>query len=273
MPELEPASTSSKNDVTARNIPASRPSRNSIKRPLKHLAIFGAVGALVAAVALPAYSATTPAEASTATVQQLALNDAQSLVVASEVTSAPLARGTYTATSAEEIAAKKAEEEAAARAAAAAAANSGSGSAYGYSGNLSLTAAGSGEVRYPLPGGTYYVSRTLGSGHDGADMVASSGTPIFAATGGVVRISSEGYYGYGVAVVIDGVVGGTRVSTVYAHMTYGSRAVSAGETVSAGQYIGAVGNTGNSYGSHLHFEVQLNGGLVEPMGWLAANAG
>jgi len=63
------------------------------------------------------------------------------------------------------------------------------------------------------------------------------------------------------------------VSTTYAHMTNGTRAVQAGQTVEPGQFIGKVGNTGRSFGAHLHFEVRVNGSLVEPIGWLRANAG
>lgn len=246
--------------------------RSSVK-PMRTIAIFGAVGALVAAVALPAYAATKPAVAETTTLQQLAVDDAQSLVVASEATASPLDRGTYSATTPEEIAKKKAEEAAKKRAAAAAAARVASSGGRLSDGDLRLVAAGSGQVRYPLPQGSYYVSRTLNSGHNGADMVAPAGTPIFAAAGGVVRVSSESYFGYGVAVVIDSVVGGQRVSTLYAHMTNGTRAVQPGQVVSPGQFIGKVGNTGRSYGAHLHFEVKVNGSLVEPIGWLRANAG
>lgn len=248
--------------------------RHSVK-PMRTIAIFAAVGALVAAVALPAFAATKqPAQAAT-TLQQMAVDDAQSLVVASEATAAPLVRGTYSATTPEEIAKKKAEEAAKKRAAAAArlaSVNTNSGVRVSDA-DLRLVAAGSGEVRYPLPRGSYYVSRTVGSGHNGADMVAPAGTPIFAATGGVVRVSSESYYGYGVAVVIDSVVGGKRVSTTYAHMTNGTRAVQAGQVVSPGQFIGKVGNTGHSFGAHLHFEVHINGALIEPIGWLRVNAG
>lgn len=245
--------------------------RSGVK-PMRTVAIFAAVGALVAAVALPAYAATKPAVAGAATLQQMAVDDAQSLVVASEATAAPLTRGTYSATTPDEIAKKKAEEAAKKRAAAAARVASSGGSRVSDA-DLRLVAAGSGQVRYPLPAGSYYVSRTLNSGHNGADMVANAGTPIFAAAGGVVRISTESYYGYGVAIVIDSVVGGQRVSTLYGHMTNGTRAVSAGQVVSPGQFIGKVGNTGRSYGAHLHFEVKVNGSLVEPMGWLRVNAG
>lgn len=241
---------------------------------MRTVAIFAAVSALVAAVALPAYAVSqTDADPAT-TLQQLAFDDAQSLVVASEATASPLDRGSYAATTPEEIAKKKAEEAAKKRAAAAALARkSNNGRSSNSDADYRLTSAGSGEVRYPLPGGSYYVSRTLGGAHQGADMVAPAGTPIFAAAGGVVRVSQGSYGGYGQAVVIDHVIGGKRVSTLYGHMTAGTRAVSPGQTVAPGQFIGKVGNTGRSYGAHLHFEVRVNGSLMEPIGWLRANAG
>ncbi|WP_417510924.1 M23 family metallopeptidase [Microbacterium sp.] len=248
---------------------------------MRSIAIFGAVGALVAAVALPAYAASsTPVDAA-ATLQQVAQDDAQSLVVASEATAAPLQRSTYTATTPAEIEQKKAEEAAAAAAAAAIAAQAASTSSSSGGGidigNYALVSPGSGEVRYPLPRGSYREGRTTvgpdSGGHDGADMLAAAGTPIYAAAAGVVRVSSESYYGYGVAVVIDHVIGGQSVSTTYAHMTYGTRQVQAGQTVQAGQMIGAVGSTGSSTANHLHFEVHVNGSILEPYAWLAANAG
>jgi len=244
----------------------------SIAKPIRSVAIFGAVGALVAAVALPAYAATKPAEAAT-TVQQLAAVDAQSLVVASEATAAPLDRGTFTATTPEEIEKKKAEEAAAARAAEAAKAAAASTSTSFNTAGYALVAPGSGEVRYPLPLGSWNVSRTVGGGHNGADMLAPAGTPIYAAAAGVVRASAESIGGYGVCVMLDSVIGGQRVQTTYGHMIYGSRQVQQGQTVEAGQLIGYVGSTGRSTANHLHFEVWVNGGLVEPIGWLGANAG
>ncbi|MEU1972881.1 M23 family metallopeptidase [Microbacterium sp. NPDC019599] len=238
------------------------------------------VGGLVATVALPAYGAwRAPAEAAV-TLQQVAADDAQSLVVASDATSQKLDRGSYSATTPEEIAKKKAQEAAAARArqlAAAAAAAAQSQSQTVYSMNLSMTAPGSGEVRWPVSGFTYAsynLFRAPGRpNHNGFDMVAPAGTPIFAAAAGVVRVSQESYNGYGVAVTIDSVVGGQPVSTLYGHMTYGSRQVVSGQTVAAGQLIGAVGSTGSSTANHLHFEVRVNGGLVDPLAWLQANAG
>lgn len=264
---------------------ASSPSAASGRapRPLRSLVILTMVVGMIATVALPAYGAwRTPAQAAV-TVQQVAADDAQSLVVASDATSEALDRGGYSATTAEEIAKKKAEEAAAARArevaaaaAARAAANVGSSRSV-YKMNLAMTAPGSGEVRWPLSNFTYSSINLFRPpnrpNHNGFDMLAPAGTPIFAAAGGVVRVSQESYAGYGVAVTIDSVVGGQQVSTLYGHMTYGSRQVVSGQRVSAGQLIGAVGSTGSSTANHLHLEVRINGALVDPLAWLQSNAG
>lgn len=266
-----PAKKTSEDRVPARRTGARVNARKAVK-PLRSIAIFGAVGALVAGIALPAFaSSSKPTEEAATTLQQLAAVDAQSLVVASQATAAPLSRSTFSATTPEEIAKKKAEEAAAARAAAAA--STASAGAQFNSAGYALTSPGSGEVRYPLPMGSWNVSRTVGGGHNGADMLAPAGTPIYAAAAGVVRASAESIGGYGVCVMLDSVVGGQRVQTTYGHMIYGSRQVQAGQTVAAGQLIGYVGSTGRSTANHLHFEVWINGGLVEPMSWLSVNAG
>lgn len=269
-----PAKKTSEDPVPARRAGARMSARKAVK-PLRSIAIFGAVGALVAGIALPAFASTKPSEAAPTTLQQLAAVDAQSLVVASQATAAPLARGTFSATTPEEIEKKKAEEAAAARAAAAAATASAAGTSSSRfnTAGYALTSPGSGEVRYPLPMGSWNVSRTVGGGHNGADMLAPAGTPIYAAAAGVVRASAESIGGYGVAVMLDSVVGGQRLQTTYGHMLYGSRQVQVGQSVSAGQLIGYVGSTGRSTANHLHFEVWINGGLVEPMSWLSVNAG
>lgn len=266
-----PAKKTSEDRVPARRSGVRMSARKAVK-PLRSIAIFGAVGTLVAGIALPAFASTKPSEAAPTTVQQLAAVDAQSLVVASQATAAPLARGTFSATTPEEIAKKKAEEAAAARAAAAAS-TAGTASSRFNTAGYALTSPGSGEVRYPLPMGSWNVSRTVGGAHNGADMLAPAGTPIYAAAAGVVRASAESIGGYGVAVMLDSVVGGQRVQTTYGHMLYGSRQVQAGQSVSAGQLIGYVCSTGRSTANHLHFEVWINGGLVEPMSWLSVNAG
>lgn len=98
--------------------------------------------------------------------------------------------------------------------------------------------------------------------HEGLDIAGSEGTPIAAATAGTV-IQAGWYGGYGNLVVIDH---GNGLSTAYAHQS--RLAVSAGQSVSQGQVIGYVGNTGYSFGPHLHFEVRVNGAPVDPLGYL-----
>lgn len=241
-------------------------------RPVRTVAILGAVGALVAAIALPAFaSASGPATAAPVTTEQLAADNAQSIVVASEATQAPSSREQFTATTPDEIEKRKAEEAAAARAAAAAATVA-SASRPSIAG-LALVAPGSGAVRYPVTSFTPGEGPGSGRGHEGWDMIAPEGTPIYAAAAGTVTASAESIGGYGVSIMIMSNINGTMVETRYGHMVYGSRMVQAGEQVSAGQLIGLVGNTGNSYGSHLHFEVRIGGSVIDPEPWLAANAG
>lgn len=111
----------------------------------------------------------------------------------------------------------------------------------------------------PLPVGTWV--RGFYAGHSGLDLSASTGTPIYAASSGNILFSGFSRWGYGEAVVIEH--GGTY-STLYGHMS--ARNVSCGQFVSIGQLIGFVGNTGNSSGPHLHFEIQVNGNAVNPGG-------
>lgn len=109
------------------------------------------------------------------------------------------------------------------------------------------------------------------SGHTGVDFACASGTPVMAAKGGTVVIStalrygSGGYRSYGEYVVISH---GDGAMTLYAHMSPGSRTVSVGQQVSQGQTIGQVGSTGNSTGPHLHFEVRISGRCVNPTQYL-----
>lgn len=98
------------------------------------------------------------------------------------------------------------------------------------------------------------------SGHLGIDIAAGEGAPVYAADSGVVTMAQGGYnYGYGNVIQIDH---GNGYSTVYAHLSVIGVGLCA--SVSAGQWIGAAGNTGNSQGAHLHFEVRQNGGFINP---------
>lgn len=118
---------------------------------------------------------------------------------------------------------------------------------------------GSGEMGWPLDGG--WISDTFISdrNHKGLDIAAGEGTDIYAAADGVVISAGWNSGGYGYMVQIDHLNG---YQTVYGHMS----AVFAAEnqTVTKGQLIGAVGNTGNSFGSHCHFEVRYMGVCYDP---------
>ena len=94
--------------------------------------------------------------------------------------------------------------------------------------------------------------------HAGIDLSAGTGTPIYASDGGTV-IRAGWYSGYGQCVEIDH---GNGKKTRYAHCS--KILVSVGEKVYQRQNIALVGNTGNSYGSHLHFEIHINGNPVDP---------
>jgi murein DD-endopeptidase MepM/ murein hydrolase activator NlpD len=98
--------------------------------------------------------------------------------------------------------------------------------------------------------------------HAGIDIGAPSGTPIHAAASGTVVLAGW-TGGYGNYTCIDH---GGGLATCYAHQS--SYAVSGGAQVAQGQVIGYVGNTGHSFGSHLHFEVRINGTPVDPLGYL-----
>jgi len=239
---------------------------------MRSLLTLAAVAGLVATVAVPAAVSavgSAPAEAAVTTVQQLAADNAQSLVVASEATPAALDRGSYSATTPEEIQAKKDEE--AAKAAAAARIAAASTASAAYSGAIAESIAPAGSVVRPLPSfnnfGTPY------AGHKGTDYMADRYTPIYAIADGVVVASTEDGPGWGVYVKIAHNIGGQSVTSLYAHMSYGTRRVSVGDTVSAGQLIGQVGDTGRAYGTHLHLEIYVNGAWVNAESWLVANAG
>ncbi|WP_302150137.1 M23/M56 family metallopeptidase [uncultured Gemmiger sp.] len=117
--------------------------------------------------------------------------------------------------------------------------------------------------RFICPVKYKYISRFATNGHRGDDLCAAEGTEIYAAADGVVLAAQE-HYSWGNFVEIDhgADANGLRWSTLYAHMQ--SCAVQVGQTVTAGQVIGYVGSTGNATGNACHFEMQVNGTLVEP---------
>ncbi len=104
--------------------------------------------------------------------------------------------------------------------------------------------------------------RAWESCHPGIDIGVPSGTPIQAVADGTVAIAGPSS-GYGNYTCVDH---GGGLSSCYAHQT--TISVSVGEHVSQGQVIGISGCTGLCFGPHLHFEVRVNGQVVDPMGYL-----
>nr|WP_246318694.1 M23 family metallopeptidase [Leifsonia psychrotolerans] len=108
----------------------------------------------------------------------------------------------------------------------------------------------------PLPGVSAF--------HSGTDIAAACGTPVHAATAGVVEVAGP-----------NGTLGnwillghGSGVETGYGHLGATTILVRVGESVSAGQVIAAVGDTGASTGCHLHFEVRIDSTRIDPVPFL-----
>ena len=161
--------------------------------------------------------------------------------------------------------ARKRQEEALA---AAASGSAGGGDAGGTSGASVLI--GSGFFTNPCPTATSssgFGYRTFdNSFHKGTDMAAPEGTPYYAADSGTVMYATNGggyNGGAGNWIVISH---GNGIVTKYMHsqVTF----VSPGDHVERGQNIGLVGNTGQSFGAHLHFQVEINGVAVNPNNYI-----
>jgi murein DD-endopeptidase MepM/ murein hydrolase activator NlpD len=133
-----------------------------------------------------------------------------------------------------------------------------------------------GEWGYPLAG-VYTKGRGFGYGpvvgcsycpsqHRGYDMAQGCGSTIYAAGPGEV-ITAGVYLDYGNTVRIDH---GDGLVTIYGHMQWNTLRVSVGDPVIAGTALGAEGNTGRSFGCHLHFEVRDHDVRLDPQPFMAA---
>lgn len=129
--------------------------------------------------------------------------------------------------------------------------------------NLATPSAGS--MLWPVPSSRAISSRygpRWGGFHPGIDITAPIGTPIVATKDGVV-VSSGWEGGYGKCIIIDH---GNGTSTRYAHAS--ALLVTVGQPIKAGQVIAKMGSTGWSTGSHLHYEIIINGRHTNPMRYL-----
>jgi murein DD-endopeptidase MepM/ murein hydrolase activator NlpD len=122
---------------------------------------------------------------------------------------------------------------------------------------------GSGDMIWPIDGQfTSPFGMRWGRLHAGIDLAAPTGRPIrVVADGRVILAAPTGGYGNYTCVAHS-----KSISTCYAHQSrFGA---SVGDVVRQGDVIGYVGNTGHSFGAHLHFEVRIDGRPVNPMDYL-----
>ena len=135
---------------------------------------------------------------------------------------------------------------------------------------------GSGSWYWPIGNTWCYISSEYGyrdasisgwSFHGGIDLAGGNGklhgAPVYATRAGTVIAAVTSNSGYGIYVLIDH---GDGYSSLYAHMS--ARYVEIGNYVTQGQMIGRVGNTGNSRGAHLHFEIRYYGEKKDPLNYV-----
>jgi len=99
--------------------------------------------------------------------------------------------------------------------------------------------------------------------HNGLDIAAPAGAPVYAPAGGMVKLVRQDYKLHGKTVVIDH---GQGVSSLYLHLS--QIAVKEGQGVAEGDLIGSVGSTGAATGPHLHWGVYIAGQAVDPRFWI-----
>lgn len=217
-------------------------------------AMLGA-GALLVATSLPANALhNNPAEALAATTSVHAQTGIQSMAVGQKVVAAVSARDAYTVVSQRMKFANQ---------------------SFLYTNDVN------GTIQWPFPSavpissgfGARHVAGCsfCSTFHEGVDFTPGSGTVIDSIADGVVSlVSTSGAFGN--HVIVDHVINGVKVQSLYGHMLAGSIKVVEGQQVKVAEALGQVGSTGESTGAHMHLEVHLNGVPIDPFAWLKANA-
>ena len=124
------------------------------------------------------------------------------------------------------------------------------------------------DFRCPLGSYKYITTQYGQGGHKGVDLAAPQGTPIYAAADGVVTVAAYHYsYGNYVSIYHGSADDGNTYATLYAHMSQ-APSVSTNQQVKKGDLIGYVGNTGYSFGNHLHLELRVNGNRTNPLSYI-----
>ncbi|MEA3376312.1 MAG: peptidoglycan DD-metalloendopeptidase family protein [Chloroflexota bacterium] len=129
-----------------------------------------------------------------------------------------------------------------------------------YTGSVPEGARGTGRFQWPVLG---RITQDYWYGHRAIDIGAPTGSAVLATDGGFISFVGWTDVGYGYLIVVDH---GNGFATYYAHLS--NIYVVEGQAVERGKVIGAVGNTGNSTGPHLHFEVRRHGSQQNPRAYL-----
>lgn len=120
---------------------------------------------------------------------------------------------------------------------------------------------GTGTFRFPVNSRNF--TQFYWYGHPGVDVALPEGSPVFASDTGTVTYAGFNIFGYGNLIVVNH---GNGYETFYGHLS--SINVVPGQIVYQGNVIGATGNTGNSSGPHIHFEIRLNNFRDNPCGYV-----
>ncbi|MFT4122591.1 MAG: M23 family metallopeptidase [Microbacteriaceae bacterium] len=229
-----------------------------LRRRLFSAAALLAVLALAVGTSVPASAFVSGTDATSAS-GYTALIDGQTIVVDDGVQDAPAERAEFSSESAVEV-----------QAAQSAASTSGS--------TFTPT---TGSVRWPFPYATtlsdgfgYRVSPCSGCStfHKGLDFTPGEGVPTYSIAAGVVESVIVSNSGLGNEVIIDHVIDGQHITSVYGHLESNSSPLKAGDTVTVGQLVGKVGSTGTVTGPNMHLEIHIEGVAVDPYAWLTENA-
>lgn len=134
-----------------------------------------------------------------------------------------------------------------------------------------------GAIRWPFPHSVpitspFGYSDGYGGFHSGLDFVPGEGAPVSAIADGVVTWVGWDSTGYGYYVRIESEIDGQRIGAIYAHLVDGSAQMYPGQLIRVGDFVGLTGNTGYSYGAHLHLGIQQDGQFIDPYVWLTTHA-
>lgn len=128
------------------------------------------------------------------------------------------------------------------------------------------------DREWPLTDGFAYRTAPVAQFHDAQDFAAADGTPVRAIGSGIVIEAGYATDGCGFSAKVQHRVAGETLTSRYCHMQVGSHSLTVGDVVSSGDQLGRVGNTGLSFGSHLHLSLRLSGVPIDPLPFIQSKS-